>query len=71
MPFAKAVSAKSNNFNDDGNETQTDFNRMMKIVLEAGYSGYVGIEWEGGQPGEYDGIKLTKKLLEKCQQQLG
>ena len=37
---------------------------MMKIVLDAGYHGYVGIEWEGGKPGEIEGIRLTKNLLE-------
>lgn len=65
MPFAKAVSAKSHVFNEAGEETETDFARVMKIVLNAGYSGYVGIEWEGGQPDEYEGIRLTKRLLEK------
>lgn len=65
MPFAKAVSAKSREFDASGNESQTDFYRMMKIVLEAGYSGYVGIEWEGGKPDEYEGVRLTKQLLEK------
>jgi len=65
MPYAKAVSAKSHQFDDDGNETKTDYFRMMKIVLEAGYSGYVGIEWEGGKPDEYEGIRQTKRLLER------
>ncbi len=71
MPFAKAVSAKSHNFDDDGNETNTDYMKMMKIVLEAGYSGWVGIEWEGGGIDESEGIKKTKALLERCQQELG
>ena len=47
MPFAKAVSAKSHDFDGKGNETHTDYFRMMKIVLDAGYSGFVGIEYEG------------------------
>lgn len=71
MPFAKAVSAKSHQFNDAGEETDTDFAQVMKIVLNAGYSGYVGIEWEGDDPGEYEGIRLTKKLLEKVRDQVG
>ena len=70
MPFAKAVSAKSHKFDAQGNETNTDYLKMMKIVLEAGYSGYVGIEWEGGGIDEYAGIRATKSLLEKCQKQL-
>lgn len=65
MPFAKAVSAKSHDFDDDGNETKTDYLKMMKIVLAAGYHGYVGIEYEGGKLGEPEGIKATKKLLER------
>lgn len=65
MPYAKAVSAKSRVFNDDGDEAETDFYRMMQLVLAADYHGYVGIEWEGGTPDEYEGIRLTKRLLEK------
>ena len=64
MPFAKAVSAKSNNFDDAGQETGTDFTRMLKIVKEAGYNGYIGIEYEGNEIPEKDGVIATKKLLE-------
>jgi sugar phosphate isomerase/epimerase len=67
MPFAKAVSAKSHQFDELGNETNTDYMKMMKIVLDAGYHGYVGIEWEGGGIDEFAGIKATKSILEKCQ----
>lgn len=65
MPFAKAVSAKSHDFDDQGNETHTDYFKMMKIVLDAGYHGYCGIEYEGGKMSEPEGIKATKKLLER------
>lgn len=68
MPYAKAVSAKSHNFDDQGNETNTDYFRMMKIVTDAGYDGWVGIEWEGGNPGEMEGIRLTKALLERVRE---
>ena len=71
MPFAKAVSAKSHDFDDAGNETKTDYLKMMKIVLAAGYSGFVGIEYEGSKLDEYAGIRATKKLLEKVREQLG
>lgn len=64
MPFAKGVSAKTHDFDDKGEEIHTDYRKMMKIVLEAGYSGYVGIEYEGGKIGEPEGIRATKKLLE-------
>ena len=70
MPFAKAVSAKSNEFDDQGQETETDFLRMMKIVLAAGYRGYVGIEYSGKKLDEFAGIRATKRLLEKVRDQL-
>jgi L-ribulose-5-phosphate 3-epimerase len=65
MPLAKAVSAKSYDFDDAGNETKIDFAKMMKIVLDAGYHGWVGIEYEGSKLSPDDGIKATKKLLER------
>ena len=70
MPFAKAVSAKSHDFGDDGNETKTDYMKMLTIMLDAGYRGHVGVEYEGGNLSESEGIKATKKLLEKCRTQL-
>jgi sugar phosphate isomerase/epimerase len=70
MPFAKAVSAKSYDFDDVGNEKTIDYLRMMKIVVEAGYRGYVGIEYEGNRLGEVEGIAATKKVLETCLKKL-
>jgi len=70
MPFAKGVSAKSHEFDADGNEVRTDYRRMMKIVLDAGYSGWVGIEYEGRSLPEPEGILATKKLLERVRQEL-
>jgi sugar phosphate isomerase/epimerase len=70
MPYAKAVSAKSHQFDDTGNETKTDYYRMMKIVVDSGYRGFVGIEWEGGKPSEVEGIRLTQKLLERVREKL-
>jgi len=71
MPFAKAVSAKSHDFDEAGNETGTDFMRMMHIVLDAGYRGYVGIEYEGSRLSEPDGIRATKALLERVRADMG
>jgi len=65
MPYAKAVSAKSHEFDKHGNETGTDYFKMMKIVLNAGYHGYVGIEYEGTRHSEMEGIQLTLDLLKK------
>ena len=70
MPYAKAVSAKSHDFDENGNEINTDYSKMMKIVLDAGYHGYVGIEYEGGKVDEYKGIALTKALLVKVRDEL-
>ena len=64
MPFAKGVSAKTHDFDEKGEEIHTNYRKIMKIVLDAGYSGYVGIEYEGGKIGEPEGIRATKKLLE-------
>lgn len=65
MPFAKGVSAKSHEFDEEGNEIHSDFLRMMKIVKASGFKGNVGIEYEGPELSEEDGIKATKALLEK------
>jgi sugar phosphate isomerase/epimerase len=70
MPFAKAVSAKSHQFDQEGHEVHTDFVRMMKIVLDAGYHGYVGIEYEGDQLSEPEGIRATLRLLKRVRDQL-
>lgn len=70
MPYAKAVSAKSHEFDEEGNETKTDYRRMMKIVLDAGYSGFVGIEYEGSVHTEHEGILATKRLLERVRDEL-
>ena len=71
MPFAKAVSAKSHNFDEKGNETTTDYFKMMKIVKDAGYRSWVGIEYEGRNLPEDEGIRLTKALLEKAGKNIG
>ena len=65
MPQAKAVSAKCYDFDSDNSETKIDFPRMMEIVKAAGYSGYVGLEYEGQDMPERDGIRACKTLLER------
>jgi L-ribulose-5-phosphate 3-epimerase len=66
MPQAKAVSVKAHAFDAQGNETQTDFAKMLKIVIDGGYKGeFLEIEYEGEALSEADGIRATKKLLEK------
>lgn len=70
MPYARAVSAKSHDFDTDGNETHTDYVRMLQIVKDAGYKGFVGVEYEGNELGEEAGIIATRKLLIKAAGQL-
>lgn len=64
MPFAKGVSAKSHAFDENGSEIHTDYQKMLTIVQAAGFNGHVGIEYEGDELSEPDGIMATKKLLE-------
>jgi len=74
MPYAKGVSAKTHKFDANGNEPEIDYVKMFGIVKKSGFRGIVGIEYEGGlmqankMPGylsNEDGIRATKKLLEK------
>ena len=62
---AFGVSAKSYDFDEEGNETTLDYNRLIKIVKDAGYKGFVGVEFEGSRLSEEEGIIATKTLLEK------
>ncbi len=70
MPYAKAVSAKSHDFDASGNETETDYDRMLGIVLDAGYRGYVGIEYEGERLSEQEGVRKTRDLLVRVREDL-
>jgi L-ribulose-5-phosphate 3-epimerase len=70
MPFAKAVSAKSHDFDAEGNESQKDYRRLMKTVIDAGFRSWVGIEYEGERLPEREGILATKKLLEKVRDEM-
>jgi sugar phosphate isomerase/epimerase len=71
MPFAKGVSAKSYDFDADGNETKMDYRKLLGIVCKKHkYNGYVGIEYEGGRLGEPEGILATKRLLEAVRGEL-
>ena len=65
MPYAKAVSAKSYDFDSNGEESTIDFKRIIDITKEFNYDGYYGVEFEGLNLGENNGIIKTKKLLER------
>ena len=65
MPFAKAVSAKSYDFNNAGEQPKIDYKRLLDIVKASGFKGYIGIEFEGNTQPEEEGIRKTKALLKK------
>jgi L-ribulose-5-phosphate 3-epimerase len=65
MAYAKGVSGKSWDFDAEGNETKMDYYRLMKIVKDSGYKGWIEIEYEGTRLSEPEGIMATKKLLDK------
>jgi sugar phosphate isomerase/epimerase len=69
LPYARAVSAKSYNFNEKGEDRKIDYFKMMKIVKESDYNGYIGIEYEGMEKSEHEGILLTKELMKKAWEQ--
>ncbi len=70
MEYAKAVSAKSNVFDESGNEANINYVKMLQIVKDAGYTGYIGVEYEGNDLSEIEGIEATRKLLLKVAKQL-
>ena len=70
LPYAKAVSAKSHEFDKDGNETKSDFIKMMTLVKDSGYRGYVGVEFEGRGISEVEGVIKTRDLLLRCRKEL-
>lgn len=70
MPFAKAVSAKSHDFDAAGAETKLDYKRLMKTVVDAGYRSWVGIEYEGERLPEREGVAATMRLLERVRTEL-
>jgi L-ribulose-5-phosphate 3-epimerase len=65
MPYARGVSAKTHDFDAQGNETETDYKKMLDIVIASKYRGFIGIEYEGNTLSEPEGIKATKALLER------
>jgi sugar phosphate isomerase/epimerase len=71
MPYAKAVSAKSHDFDDaTGEETTKDYRRIMKIVTDSGFHSWVGIEYEGSRLPEREGIRRTLALLKRVREEM-
>ncbi len=65
LPFAKGVSAKTYDFDSQGEQPRMDYKRLLDIVKASGFKGYIGIEFEGNTQPEEEGIRKTKLLLEK------
>ncbi len=70
LPYAKGVSAKTYDFDANGNQPKLDYKSMLKEVKDAGYIGHIGIEYEGENLGETEGIKASKKLIERIWSEL-
>lgn len=80
LPFAKCVGAKAHDFDANGDECYSDYARMLRLVADSGYKGWIEVEYEGpgGAPrtpaterpraaplGEREGTLATKRLLQK------
>lgn len=70
LPRAKGVSAKSRDFDAQGNEVEIDYVKMLRLIKNSDFDGWIGIEYEGDSIGEVEGIKLTRELLKNAYQQL-
>ena len=70
LPYAKGVSAKTYDFDEQGNQPLIDYVRMLQIVRDAGYKGYIGVEYEGDNLGEIEGIEATRALIMRAAAQL-
>lgn len=70
MPYARGASAKTNDFDEAGDEASLDYEKLIRIVLDSGYRGWIGIEYEGDRLPEPEGIRLTKALLERVREKL-
>lgn len=70
LPFAKGISAKAFDFDSEGSETRFDYYRLMKMIKDSGFNGFVGVEYEGDRLGEEDGIIAINELLLKVAKEL-
>ncbi len=70
LPYAKGVSAKSYEFDKDGNETLLNYPKLLQLVKDSNFNGYIGIEYEGEELSEADGIRATKSLIERIWSEL-
>lgn len=69
MPYAKGVSVKPTVWDGKGNQSQLDYEKMLSIVLKAGYHGYCGIE-HGEQGRIWESIVEVREELEAAEKAL-
>lgn len=65
LPYAKGVSAKTYDFDTAGEQPMLDYKKLIGIVKNSGFKGYIGIEYEGLKLPEDQGVNDTMKLLKK------
>jgi sugar phosphate isomerase/epimerase len=65
MPFARGASGQTSEFDTRGNDSKIDFERMMKIVYESGYNGYIDVEYSGTNLSVDEGIRANLALLKR------
>ena len=69
MPLAKGVSVKPRVWDANGNQSDIDLKKMMKIVVDAGWRGHCGIE-HGAEGRELETIVELRKQLEAVRDEL-
>ena len=63
LPWARVVCAKIHEFTPEGQAANTDFLKMIRIIKDSGYEGYIAIEYEGEKPSPVEGVRLAQQLI--------
>jgi sugar phosphate isomerase/epimerase len=65
LPHTQTVSCKMHSFDGNGNQPDFDYPRLMKMISESDYSGYLAIEWEGRSLQPVEGVKASQALIKR------
>ena len=65
LPHTITVSCKMHSFDNEGNQPDFDYLRLMKMIKQSDYKGILAIEWEGSALEPVAGVRASKKLIEK------
>ena len=61
MPYAVHVHAKAHSFNEKGEEMNTPYDKLIPIIRESGFDGYISAEFEGWWDGtDFDSRKIAE-----------